>query len=503
MKKTKIVVVGIVIALALGIGIASIFFQNDFSFQNFTVSLNGSSSIGVGTIRQQNRKFFAQQETSNNENFYVDDLISIDENGNPQIIKYFNVEGEEISVPFSPIVIEPYGEFIYIVYSNWPIGFHDDYLSSRSDFRFIFWQTYLDLAYSNETPFEYEFVAIHKQSGRVFDLKESIIDLNTPEKKLNSSIVYLVDGFAFITFENSNTQDRSCINRGLFNDLTNQVDFTVVCSNLFYTFHKSTEAMATPTGDIKMDGQVEFINLYTFEAFSLSDLTIDHPTRIINSPNTNVIYLSSTVINLYIEQFSRLLSISFNNENYEVLEIEINSFYYKTFPYVNPYSKAEYFNYYRDPNLETTLFKLIKVFPENLQFEVLIENLEDYEDFEELGYIELIQIQDSLFIIKDGLNPFIYELSLNELSSLNKIFSTVGMGSFKEEEIRNPNYFLFGQEYYQLSGIQSLKKSGNYHYYTIQNLIQQNYKFNLINKEVYLENESTPTFSYFEITPIN
>jgi hypothetical protein len=163
---------------------------------------------------------------------------------------------------------------------------------------------------------------------------------------------------------------------------------------------------------------------------------------------------------------------------------------------------------YTEENLEIVVHN---VNPKTLESEEIISiDLVEYDehifnsnnDYLFFGSFHHHIYQDSLFIIKSGEEPFIYEFNLSD-NTLSKIFSGLGRGYFKSETTKNPNFFLFGQEFYSSIESTTFRRSGNFYFSIIESLTETTYKFNIYNGQTYQESQSTPTFSYFEITPIN
>jgi hypothetical protein len=113
-----------------------------------------------------------------------------------------------------------------------------------------------------------------------------------------------------------------------------------------------------------------------------------------------------------------------------------------------------------------------------------------------------LTFETNLYIIRNGFEPSIHEISL-ETSNLSKIFDSDGIGFFKQHQTRNPNYFFFGQEFYPIDAFYLLKTSGNYFFKIVENLSEVTYKFNLYSKTIFEEAQSTPTYTFYEIIPIN
>jgi hypothetical protein len=511
MKKKAVILISLIATVLVGVGITAFaLLQDNFSFSNLNVDISQSNALGVGMINPTAPLNGRRNQAGSSEDNEFNKLLKVNEDGEVEIIRFYNEGENEVQIPFHPILIEPFGEFIYIIYSDWPAEYHQILQSSQNQLKFIFWQTYLDLAYNNDKPFQYEFIAIHALSGKVFDLKEQILDLLTENKTLISTLVYLVDGFSYIT-QMSQQNNEVCINRGMFNSENQVIDMTKVCTDVIDNFYNPYESIALPNGDIKLQANGNLgINLYTFQTFKINELSDDNPMRLLHGDFGAETFYLSTSKYMAILNGQQLLEIEFNQQGSEhsISTFPENLDYLDLLDGRNPYSKAPFYtlsklNNQSDIPIEDQPINVLEVYPENLLIDIVIE---DFKNIEYISlhdhYLNFVKIQNSLYIFKVGENPFIYEFNLIN-NTLEKIFFADGFGYIKAGQTQNPNFFLFGQEFYEFNGLYSFKSTGNFYFTLLENLVQTTYKFNIFTKLTYLEFQSTPKYSYFEIVPIN
>ena len=518
MKKKAVIFISLFATVLVGAGVASFaLLSDDFSFSNLTVDISQSNALGVGKLNPSAPLNGRRNQVTTSESSEFNKLIKVNENGDVEIIRFYNESESEVQIPFHPILIENYGEFTYIVYSDWSAEYSLD--DNSIEIRQLFWRSYGQEAWNRDKLFNYEFVAIHKTTGKVFDLKESIINQHTQSKTLSSTLVYLPDGFAYTTDPSQNNNE-VCINRGTFNDSTEVIDVSVVCTDVIAGFENfDSNPTALPNGDIKLsdfnESRNKILNLYTFDIYDLGSLSSDDPRFKYFSVGIGGLYFISD------KQFSWFSSLGENrgiissafyeNSTITLIEntIDIENFSrYDFYLYSNRnlFSSAPFINISYSYLDESLKISINNVDPLTLDFEeIIIFDLLDYEpDINPMDqlYLDYHFYQNSLFLIKSGDKPFIYEVNLLD-NTLSKIFSSTGRGYFVQEETKNPNFFLFGEEFYYSNGFTTFKRTGNYYYSEIQSLSERKFKFNIYNKETYEESQSTPTFSYFEITPIN
>lgn len=514
MKKKAVILISLIATVLVGVGITAFaLLQDNFSFSNLNVDISQSNALGVGMINPTAPLNGRRNQAGSSEDNEFNKLLKVNEDGEVEIIRFYNEGDNEVQIPFHPILIENYGDFTYVVYADWPA----EYVGEGHNFIFkrLFWTSYGQETWNRDKLFNFEFIAIHKASGKVFDLKESIIDEYKQSNTLSSTLVYLPDGFAYTT-DPSQSDNQVCINRGEFNYSTEVIDMTVVCTDLIAGFDNfDTTATALPNGDIKLrqfNGNInQAINLYTLELFNTNELFEDDPRNIYFS-HESPFYISSekiswssapslegpwyiTTLNYIENQFSLDRVVSTFNQSKFANETR------------NPYSSANFISLIINSSVDEIQVELYDVNPKTLEAEnILSFDFLDYEPELIPGndlYLYYYFFNDMVYLIKSGSKPFIYEVNL-ETEGFTKIFSSTGNGYFGQEKTRNPSFFLFGEEYYfSQDGMANLKRTGNFYFSEVSSLVETRYKFNIYDKQTYTESQSTPTFSYFEIVPIN
>jgi hypothetical protein len=520
MKKKSIIFISVISSILLGIGITAIVLSGDtFSFSNLTVDIGDSEGLGIGKIANDSRSPSGRRyQSSGNPQAQsnYDKLVKVDEEGNVDILRFYNTNGNNIEIPFHAILIENYGEFGYMVFSNWSLEYQDKIpsifngIGTRHTFHSYF-AIASSMKKNNEFgligyKFEYEFIAIHKNSGKVFDLGESIInktDLDNYSNLRNLRLLYLPNGFSFTTSFKNNTE--TCINRGLFNPLTNSIDMTIICSPLLE--HFSANQLALPNGNTYMgDGKV--FNLYNF---NLSDsrgyemlLSGTHTSLFISTERISWRNYS-TGNNIHTLDFDGDGNIiNYSVEENIILRLDADySDYYR-----NPYSSAPFLQLDLIEIDNITTATIYEFYPETGEVSLRVEiNFQDY--IGELVYFEKVDMfsfNNSIFLILGGAgNTEFIEVDSIDFSFVDyyKIEHAGSSTKYYSEVVKNPNYFLFGYEFYESNAFITFKRTGNFYYSIIENLTIRTMKYNIYTKETYEETESTPTFSYFEITPIN
>jgi len=517
MKKKTLIILSLIFTVLVGVGITSyVLISDDFSFSNLSVDISGSSGLGFGKINTSTSPLNGKKLESNQDSSATyEKLFKVNENGDFEIIRFYNENGNEIEIPFHPILIENYGDFTYIAYSDWS----NEYVGA-DNFSYtinrLIWEAF------GEPRFNFEFIAIHKTTGKVFDLQESFIKEIKQSNSSRSGLVYLPDGFAFLT-DRSPNDNQVCVNRGTFNESTGIIDDSVVCTDVFSRFSSSETAL--PNGDIALDpindpSKRRVLNLYTLDIYTLNSLSSDDPRLVYflqvefvdrRSPHflseNQISWISYKIGNHY------NVSLFYQNSEFSITEEILLNYGSVSVPFTprNKFSASPFttMNYnYTEENLEIVVHN---VNPKTLESEEIISiDLVEYDehifnsnnDYLFFGSFHHHIYQDSLFIIKSGEEPFIYEFNLSD-NTLSKIFSGLGRGYFKSETTKNPNFFLFGQEFYSSIESTTFRRSGNFYFSIIESLTETTYKFNIYNGQTYQESQSTPTFSYFEITPIN
>jgi hypothetical protein len=511
MKKKTFIVVSIIATVLVGVGITSYaLLQDNFSFSNLTVDISQTNALGFGLINPAAPLNNRRNQAASSEDDKFNKLLKVNEDGDVEIIRFYNEGENEVQIPFHPILIENYGDFTYVVYADWPAEYH----GQPSNFRLnkFFWSSYGQESWNREKLFNYEFVAIHKTSGKVFDLKESIINQHTQSKTLSSTLVYLPDGFAYTT-DPSERDNQVCINRGEFNMSTEVIDMTVVCTDLIAGFEDfDTTPTALPNGDIKLrqlNGNVnQAINLYTLELFNTNELLEDDPRKSFFSLASLYGYVAQAFISSERISWSPGGTIYTLNyiDNQFTLDIVESTLNQRSFVYVprNPYSSANFISTIINSSVDSIQVDLYDVNPKTLEAESILSfDLLDYEP--ELMSVSLDNyfFNDMVYLVNSGSKPFIYEVDL-ETEVFTKIFSSIGNGYYFQEKTRNPNFFLFGEEFYFSQDVRAyFKRTGNFYFSEVSGLVETRYKFNIYDKQTYTEAQSTPTFSYFEIVPIN
>ncbi len=516
MKKTILIIISLIFTVLVGSGITYYLISKDnFSFSDLYVDISGSNALGVGkintsTLPQNGKRFQSNQDSSP----IFNKLLKVNENGEVEIIWFYNQSDKEVEIPFHPILIENYGDFTYIVYCDWPAEYSVD---ESSELRQIFWASYGQEAWNRDKLFNYEFVAIHKTSGKVFDLKESVINKHTQSKSLSSTLVYLPDGFAFTT-DPSQNNNQVCINRGSFNVLNEVIDVGVVCTDVIAGFSDfNSHATALPNGDIKLidynESKNKVLNLYTLEIYDLNNLSLDDPRLAYFSQGVEPYFISSNQFSWILNENSMNYNVSllYQNSEFSIIEEQMdvlnfnalrNNLYYNR----NLFSSSPFINLSISYSEESLEVMIQSVNPQTLAAEEILsfDLLEHEPDINPMNAISLYPhfYQNSLFLIKSGEKPFIYEVDLS-IKTFIKIFSSLGRGYLIQERTKNPNFFLFGEEFYFSNGWTTFKRTGNFYFSVIESLTEAKFKFNIYNRQTYQESQSTPTFSYYEITPIN
>jgi len=520
-KKKSVLLISVISSILLGIGItAFVVFNNAFSFSNLTVDIGDSDGLGIGKIADDNqtpsRRKRQSTENSQRETTY-DKLITVDSEGNVDILRFYNNDGNTVEVPFHAILTEDYGDFIYAVFSDWSSeyqiypggGYPVEYAYWKS-FQYYFYESYLTESGLSDSyqQFNYEFIALHKNSGKVFDLKESVIEKYAPSKALRGSIVYLQNGIAYTTKQNTSNNE-VCLNRGLFDSITELIEITVVCSEVIGEFGYAQ--IALPNGEIKIGEQI--INLNTFEVSPFDAIEDDYLKTMLYADTANIFYISSNKFVWLLGDYFYTLeykdnSISTYRDNAPSIGVISN-------PFRSVYSSAPFLYIDKDKWINDDLLIIYEFFPNeiesNLKFSY--ENFvnEYYPDSSSYGkplpdlyfkeskvYLVGSNFLDGAFLNK----PFILEISIIQ-GTINKIFDSEGKGFYKSQQTRNPNFFLFGQEFYGSYPVATFVRTGNFHFFLQQGFVQTNFKFNIYTKEIYEESQSTPIFSYYDIKPIN
>lgn len=512
MKKKSIILISVISSILLGIGIAAFVVLNDtFSFSNLNVDIGDSSGLGIGKIANDNqtpngRKYQSDSNSQTESNY--DKLVKVDDEGNVEIVRFYNTEGDTIEVPFHAILIENYGDFSYVVFSNWSLEYQEKVLSNFSSIqmRHTFHSYFSKASIIKSAPitefgmrnFEYEFVAIHKNTGKVFDLGESIINNTQLESGNYLRILYLPNGFAYTTAYNNG----DCVNRGLFNDLNSLIEVTVICSPLLKNFRDNQ--IALPNGDTYMgDGKV--FNLYDF---NLSDSS--GYERFLKEGFIPLFISTSKII--WMDSGTNIIKNLDFNENGNFVDFseneDINFREDLRFFYRNPYSAAPFLYLDYSEILGQNIISInefnAKTGESNLKVEININDL--MGEFVHFEYIDMFSFNNSMFLILWGSDKTeIIELNSTDFSLIDysKVEHEGNSTTYHSEIVKNPNYFLFGQEFYQSNDLITFIRTGNLYYSIIENLTIKNFKYNIYTNEVYEESESTPVFSYFEITPIN
>jgi hypothetical protein len=504
MKKKTMIILSLIFTVLVGVGITSyVLISDDFSFSNLSVDISASIGLGFGKINTSTSPLNGKKLESNQDSSATyEKLFKVNENGDFEIIRFYNEIGNEIEIPFHPILIENYGDFTYIAYSDWSKEYVGDDNISFTINRLI------KDALRGFTRFNFEFIAIHKTTGKVFDLQESFIKELIQSNSDRSGLVYLPDGFAFLT-DRSPNDNQVCVNRGTFNESNGIIDVSVVCTDVFSRFTSSETAL--PNGDIALaplDSALNrrIFNLYTLDIYNLNSLSLNDPrlayfSQVEFVDRRELHYLSENQLS-WINGYNNV-SLFYQNSEFSIIEEPLLNYdSIGQYGSRNIFSSSLFTNmsyYYTEDNFEIAFHN---VNPKTLE-SVEIMSIDLVEDFDHTNLsFHHHFFQDSLFLIKSGEKPFIYEFNLSDSTS-SKIFSSLGSGYFKREITKNPNFFLFGEEFYSSIAFTTFKRSGNFYFSVIESLTETTYKFNIYNGQTYQESQSTPTFSYFEITPIN
>jgi hypothetical protein len=532
MKKNKILIVFIITLLSSVLIISSLSFFGQFdrfSFNELNINLNDTGYLGIGrnisnSLNRNSKRYAASFE---NERAKFDSLIRQNDDGSIEVVDFFNVAGEEVAIPYHLIHLEPYGQFIYLAYSNWPKEYILDQNAKRgfSDMFFYAYQT------MSNPKFNMEFAAIEKNTGKVFDLKESILNehssptTNIPNSDyLGSPLVYLPDGFAFIDYPNPQN-GQMCINRAFFD--VDKLDINKVCSTVLGGFYGFENIYALPNGDIRLANFNNFgpriINLYTLEITSISDLQPNHPAIMhydFENHGTTVevrpYYLSANELrsfrisnnnvesiitkfegeNLVIETIQNLDGFKFNSKIDSLSKFYLQDFYFIDINYgiIELNQEAAPFNKFNleDFTLTTIIPDIKTLLPENFK----LKNLSNLDYF----------INDNklyLFTYVNGEGNFpilgVIDLITLEFETLVSANGSILLGGFTED----PNNNLLLNQSFEYDGIMNFSLTGNYKYSLVQSLTEQTYIFNIFNRTRYLEGESIPFFTNYSILPIN
>ena len=521
-KKKSVLLISVISSILLGIGItAFVVFNNAFSFSNLTVDIGDSDGLGIGKIADDNqtpsRRKRQSTENSQRETTY-DKLITVDSEGNVDILRFYNNDGNTVEIPFHAVVTENYGEFVYIVYSDWP----REYLSGDLEFEVLFNSSFSQRRMNQGIgiKFNFEFIAIHKETGKVFDLKEEILDELVQEGTLGSSIKYLHNGFVFIARENRDSQT-FCLNKSTFNSSSLVLNVEVICSNTITPFTERQKVL--PNGLTYFYETNKLLDLNSLEFLDLTEL--DEKFYSLHLYIRRPIFSSSERISwtYIINDSEYIYTIQYKNGQTSFIETESEGFvslvpinssgisdeYYINGGYRNTYSAAPF--YYINQKLwrNEKLIQIQETYPESMTTRTIasIDSMMTDYLLETNVSSPLILFRDNkvyLFLSFPDISSDleIYEIDTVSMSA-NKILETTGFEFFPSQTTRNANYFLFGYEFYEKNPYSSILVSGNYFFKVIEGFSETIYKFNLILKEVFEESQSTPTFFYYDIKPIN
>jgi hypothetical protein len=526
MRKKTAILFSLIVGISLA-SVATVIFmtRNSFSFSNLSLNLYNIEAVGVGrNVTSTQRNMQLRQIAPTIESPY-DELIYQNENGEVGSLDFLNSNGEVVDIPYHLIFVENYGDFIYLAYSNWP----KEYLlgiTQQDGFRKLFHFAYSNLS-SND--FQFQFALVEKNSGKVFDLKEEILNQHSaPDSNasnyLGSSLVYLPDGFAFINSQNN----QNCINVARFE--LGLLNISQTCSTVISGFYESDgNAYALPNGDIRLGNLNNFgrrlINLYSLEITSFDDLPEGHPALYHYYPENSVLNgfhfdlpysISSTEIRniIWVDNIAQLAITTFIDNQLDIDFFPTDENFIRpsgqTYEW-NRFSPSEYYALsinYGSQILDDTPIKLVQI-NIDLEVTVIIPDIKTIvpvkHQTKNLSNIRYFVEGDGLYLYShtngDENRPFVGRFDLVSLTyeTLLEGNGTIILGG----RTPNPNPLLSSKDYYEYDGNIILRKYGHYSYSQIEGLVEKNYTYNIYTKINYLEGESLPTTSTYSIYPIN